>query len=74
MWVGREEYIFPFTYKGNRGGAVTLVGLKKPTDVPARMRAYTACFPLCSPVDCGRCCFDKGFEPVTVGSVFYGVH
>ncbi|VDK40629.1 unnamed protein product [Taenia asiatica] len=65
IWVGREEYLFPFTKKNTPGGAVTLASLKKPSDVPARMRAYTVCFPTVSPVDCSRYCFDRGFEATT---------
>ncbi|VDD81480.1 unnamed protein product [Mesocestoides corti] len=65
LWVGREEYVFSFTHNSARGGAVSLVGLKKPSDVPPRMRAYTACFPIVSPVECSRYCLEKGFEATT---------
>ncbi|VDM31477.1 unnamed protein product [Hydatigera taeniaeformis] len=65
IWIGREEYLFPFTKKSTPGGAVTLASLKKPSDVPARMRAYTVCFPTVSPIDCSRYCFDRGFEATT---------
>lgn len=66
LWVGRQEYLFPFAAKSVPGGAVTITTLKKPSDVPARMRAYTACFPTVSPIDCSRYCFDRGFEATTV--------
>ncbi|KAH9284754.1 hypothetical protein ECG_02814 [Echinococcus granulosus] len=65
IWVGREEYLFPFSKKSTPGGAVTLASLKKPSDVPARMRAYTAWFPTVSPIDCSRYCFERGFEATT---------
>ncbi|KAM7535195.1 hypothetical protein Aperf_G00000096739 [Anoplocephala perfoliata] len=68
FWIGRQEYIFPFcnTSKSSSSTrAVSLAGLKTPSDVPSRLRPYTTCFPTVSPVDCARNCLDRGFEATT---------